>query len=109
MFKYILNITIKKIKTNNNNLTKKITFLKKEYKIKNINIFKTKNKNKIITLLRSPHIYKKSREQFIYKNFSLHFKISFKTFTQLLTFIFILQKVLIQNNYLNIKITKKCL
>jgi hypothetical protein len=106
MFKYILNITIKNIKANNN-LIKNLHFLKT--KNKNITIFKTKNTDKIITLLRSPHIYKKSREQFLYKNFKVQIEITFDNFIHLLNFILILQKILIKNEFINLKINKKCL
>ena len=108
MFKYILNITIKNIKANNN-LIKNLHFLKKNNKINNITIFKTKNTDKIITLLRSPHIYKKSREQFLYKNFKIKIEITFDNFIQLFNFILILQKIVIKNDFINIKIIKKCL
>ena len=68
---YILRITFKSIQKINN-IKKNLLKLKKINKFKNIQIkgiIKIKDKNKIFTLLKSPHVNKKSREHFIYKNY----------------------------------------
>lgn len=111
MIIYILKITFKTLKANNN-IKKDLYLLKKIgnfEKNKNISIFKIKKKKKLFTLLKSPHIYKKSREQFIYENFIVKIEIKFINFIQLLNFILILQKTLVKNKLIMLKIMKKCL
>ena len=117
---YILRITLKTIKKKNKlkiNLDKlqiklhkfrKLEFNKfnkyKKYKIKGI--YKIKKKNKIFTLLKSPHVNKKSREHFIYKNYIEKIDINFLNFIKLLDFLIIFKKKFIKNNIINIKIIK---
>nr|AXU39018.1 ribosomal protein S10 [Phytophthora aff. syringae]AXU39024.1 ribosomal protein S10 [Phytophthora aff. syringae]AXU39026.1 ribosomal protein S10 [Phytophthora aff. syringae] len=106
---YLLRITFKSFK--------KITQLKQNLlKIKKINkftniqingIFQTKNKNKIFTLLKSPHVNKKSREHFIYKNYTPKIDIKFNNILQLLNFLILIKKILSENSFINIKIIKK--
>ena len=86
---YILKITFKsfqKINQLKQNLIKLKQF-KKLKKIKINGLFQIKNKNKIFTLLKSPHVNKKSREHFIYKNYSPKIDIKFKTIFQLFNFL----------------------
>jgi ribosomal protein S10 len=76
---YILRTTFKSIQKINN-IKKNLLKLKKINKFKNIQIkgiFKIKDKNKIFTLLKSPHVNKKSREHFIYKNYTQKIDIKF--------------------------------
>ena len=106
---YLLRITFKsfqKIKQLKQNLIN----LKKFIKLKNIKImgiFQIKNKNKIFTLLKSPHVNKKSREHFIYKNYLLKIDIKFKNIFQLFNFLILIKKFLSENSLMNIKIIKK--
>ena len=105
---YILKIKFESIKSFNN-LNKKLLKIKKNLNLKKKQtkfngFFKIKNKNKIFTLLKSPHVNKKSREQFIYKKFINKINIKFNNFSQLLNFIFILKKNLINNYLIKIKI-----
>lgn len=105
---YILRISFKsveKIKKLKKNLLK----IKKLYNFKNLKIkgiFKVKNKDKIFTLLKSPHVNKKSREQFIYKNYIQKIDLNFKNIFKLFNFLIILKKILSKNFLINIKIIK---
>ncbi len=105
---YILRITFKSIKKINN-IKKNLLKLKKKNNFKNIQIkgiFKIKNKNKIFTLLKSPHVNKKSREHFIYKNYIQKIDINFKNIFQLLNFIILVKKILNENYIIKIKVIK---
>nr|UXG53563.1 ribosomal protein S10 [Phytophthora boodjera] len=106
---YLLRITFKSFQKINQ-LKQNLLKLKKFNKLKNIQIngiFQIKNKNKIFTLLRSPHVNKKSREHFIYKNYTPKIDIKFKNIFQLLNFIILIKKILSENSLINIKIIKK--
>lgn len=107
---YLLKITIKSLK---NILIKNILIkLKHNYNFKNIKIIgpiKKKEKKKIFTILRSPHVYKKSREHFIYNNITNSFYIYNKNINNLFLFLIILKHILPENILLKIKIIKKCL
>nr|AEP41530.1 40S ribosomal protein S10 [Phytophthora sp. FM-2011] len=106
---YLLRITFKSFQKINQ-LKQNLLKLKKINKFKNIKIngiFQTKNKNKIFTLLRSPHVNKKSREHFIYKNYKPKIDIKFTNIFQLLNFLIIIKKTLSENSFMNIKILKK--
>ena len=108
---YILRITFKSI-YNTNKIKKNIFKIKKLNIFKNIKIkgiFKIKNKNKIFTILKSPHVNKKSREQFIYKNFIQKIDIYFLNIFQVLNFLIIIKKILEKNILINFKIIKTCL
>jgi small subunit ribosomal protein S10 len=111
---YILRITFKSIQKINN-IKKNLLKLKKINKFKNIQIkgiFKIKDKNKIFTLLKSPHVNKKSREHFIYKNYTQKIDIKFSNIIELFNFIIITKKILTENFIINFKIikhNKKCL
>nr|AEP41640.1 40S ribosomal protein S10 [Phytophthora sp. napoensis]AFQ02333.1 40S ribosomal protein S10 [Phytophthora sp. napoensis]AFQ02334.1 40S ribosomal protein S10 [Phytophthora sp. napoensis]AFQ02335.1 40S ribosomal protein S10 [Phytophthora sp. napoensis]AFQ02336.1 40S ribosomal protein S10 [Phytophthora sp. napoensis] len=103
---YILRITFKsfqKIHQLKQNLLK----LNKFKNIKISGIFQVKNKNKIFTLLRSPHVNKKSREHFIYKNYTPKIDLKFLNIFQLLNFLILIKKILSKNTYINVKIIKK--
>nr|QUJ24024.1 40S ribosomal protein S10 [Nothophytophthora intricata]QUJ24025.1 40S ribosomal protein S10 [Nothophytophthora intricata] len=105
---YILRITFKSIQKINK-IKQKLLKLKNKNKFKNIQIngiFQTKNKNKIFTVLKSPHVNKKSREQFIYKNYTQKIDIKFLNIFQLLNFLIIIKKVLSENFLINAKIIK---
>lgn len=106
---YILRISFKSVEKINE-LKKNISKIKKIYNFKNLKvngIFRTKNKNKIFTLLKSPHVNKKSREHFIYKNYIQKIDLNFSNFFQLLNFLVILKKILSKDFLINIKIIKK--
>nr|UXG53550.1 ribosomal protein S10 [Pythium apiculatum] len=111
---YILRITFKSIQKINN-IKKNLLKLKKISKFKNIQIkgiFKIKDKNKIFTLLKSPHVNKKSREHFIYKNYTQKIEVQFSNIIELFNFIILVKKVLTENFIINFKIikrNKKCL
>ena len=105
---YILRITFKSVQKINN-IKKNLLKLKKINKFKNIQIkgiFKIKDKNKIFTLLKSPHVNKKSREHFIYKNYTQKIDIKFSNIIELFNFIIITKKVLTENFIINFKIIK---
>nr|UXG53585.1 ribosomal protein S10 [Phytophthora kwongonina] len=106
---YLLRITFKSFQKINQ-LKQNLLKLKKINKFKNIKIngiFQTKKKNKIFTLLRSPHVNKKSREHFIYKNYTPKIDIKFINLFQLLNFLILIKKTLSENSLMNIKILKK--
>nr|UXG53575.1 ribosomal protein S10 [Phytophthora fluvialis] len=106
---YLLRITFKSFQKINQ-LKQNLLKLKNINKLKNIKIngiFQTKNKNKIFTLLRSPHVNKKSREHFIYKNYTPKIDIKFTNIFQLLNFLILIKKTLSENSLMNIKILKK--
>nr|QCT81168.1 40S ribosomal protein S10 [Peronospora meconopsidis] len=106
---YILRITFKSFQKINQ-LKQNLIKLKKFNKLKNIKIkgiFQIKNKNKIFTLLKSPHVNKKSREHFIYKNYLPKIDVKFKNIFQLFNFLILIKKFLSENTLMNIKIIKK--
>nr|AJY58561.1 40S ribosomal protein S10 [Peronospora effusa] len=106
---YILRITFKSFQKINQ-FKQKLIKLKTFNKLKNIKIkgiFQIKNKNKIFTLLKSPHVNKKSREHFIYKNYLPKIDIKFKNIFQLFNFLILIKKFLSENSLMNIKIIKK--
>ena len=105
---YILRITFKSIKKINQ-LKKKLLKIKKIKNIQIKNVFNIKNKNKIFTILKSPHVNKKSREHFVYKNFNQKIDIKFSNFFELIDFFIITKKVLTENFNIQTKIIKKCL
>ena len=105
---YILRITFKSIKK----IDQLKKFLLKIKKLNNFNnikidgIFKIKNKKKIFTVLKSPHVNKKSREHFIYKNYNQKLDINSKNIYQLLNFLIIIKKILNENYIIKTKIIK---
>ncbi len=105
---YILRINLKSVKKLNE-LKKNLVKIKDLYKFKDLKIkgvFKVKNKNKIFTLLKSPHVNKKSREHFIYKNYVQKIDINFINIFQLFNFLIILKKTLSKDFLINVKIIK---
>nr|YP_010507862.1 ribosomal protein S10 [Phytophthora asparagi]AEP41351.1 40S ribosomal protein S10 [Phytophthora asparagi]AEP41352.1 40S ribosomal protein S10 [Phytophthora asparagi]UXG55998.1 ribosomal protein S10 [Phytophthora asparagi] len=105
---YLLRITFKSFQKINQ-LKQNLLKLKIFNKLKNIQIkgtFQTKNKNKIFTLLKSPHVNKKSREHFIYKNYTSKINIKFENIFHLLNFLILIKKTLSENASMNIKIIK---
>ena len=106
---YLLRITFQSFQKINQ-LKKKLIILKKSQKIKNMQIpglFQVKLKKKIFTLLKSPHVNKKSREHFIYTKYLPKIEIKFKNILQLLNFVILIKKYLSENFLLNVKIIKK--
>lgn len=106
---YLLRITFQSFKKIDQ-LKKKLIILKKSQKIKNLQIpglFQVKLKKKIFTLLKSPHVNKKSREHFIYTKYLPKIEIKFKNILQLLNFVILIKKYLSENFLLNVKIIKK--
>nr|YP_010394746.1 ribosomal protein S10 [Phytophthora tubulina]DAZ89183.1 TPA_asm: ribosomal protein S10 [Phytophthora tubulina] len=106
---YLLRITFKSFQKINQ-LKKNLLKLKNINKLKNIQIhgiFQTKIKNKIFTLLKSPHVNKKSREHFIYKAYTPKIDIKFDNIFQLLNFLILIKKILSKNSLINVKIIKK--
>nr|UNW58707.1 40S ribosomal protein S10 [Phytophthora constricta]UXG53569.1 ribosomal protein S10 [Phytophthora constricta] len=103
---YLLRITLKSFQKINQ-LKQNLLKLNNFKNIKINGIFQVKNKNKIFTLLRSPHVNKKSREHFIYKNYTPKIDINFLNLFQLLNFLILLKKKFSKNSLINIKIIKK--
>lgn len=107
---YKLKITIKSLKNINNLKIKYLylykikQFLKKNIKIKG-NI-QQKKKNTKYTVLKSPHVYKKSMEHFSYNFYKKNFYILNDNFFVLIYFLVILKKILPQNILLKSKIKK---
>ena len=95
---------VKLKKFNKLNKNKKLKKFNKLNKIKIKGIFQIKNKNKIFTLLKSPHVNKKSREHFIYKNFLYKIDIEFNNIFQLFNFLILIKKLFSENSLMNIKI-----
>lgn len=108
---YILRINFKSIEKINK-LKINILNIKKKKKFKNLKIkgfFNVKNKKKIFTLLKSPHVNKKSREHFIYQNYIQKVDLQFLNIFQLINFIILLKKKLSNRFLITTKIIKKCL
>nr|AEP41536.1 40S ribosomal protein S10 [Phytophthora europaea] len=106
---YLLRLTFKSFQKINQ-LKQNLLKLKKFNKFINIKIngiFQTKKKKKIFTVLRSPHVNKKSREQFIYNNYTPKIDIKFFNIFQLLNFLILIKKILSENTLINVKIIKK--
>nr|QCT81157.1 40S ribosomal protein S10 [Peronospora cyparissiae]QCT81158.1 40S ribosomal protein S10 [Peronospora esulae] len=106
---YILRITFKSFQKINH-LKLNLIKLKKLNKLKHIQIkgiFQIKSKNKIFTVLKSPHVNKKSREHFLYKNYLSKIDVKFKNIFQLFNFLILIKKFLSENSLINIKIIKK--
>ena len=106
---YILRITFKSFQKINQ-LQQNLLKLKNINKLKNIKIqglFRTKKKKKIFTLLRSPHVNKKSREQFIYTKYTPKIDIKFKDILTVFNFLIIVKKNLSEDSLITVKIIKK--
>nr|UNW58756.1 40S ribosomal protein S10 [Phytophthora pseudokernoviae]UNW58757.1 40S ribosomal protein S10 [Phytophthora pseudokernoviae]UNW58758.1 40S ribosomal protein S10 [Phytophthora pseudokernoviae] len=103
---YLLRITFKSFQKINQ-LKQNLLKLNKFKNIKINGIFQVKNKNKIFTILKSPHVNKKSREHFIYKNYTPKIDVEFFNISQLLNFLILIKKILSENSLINVKILKK--
>nr|UNW58769.1 40S ribosomal protein S10 [Phytophthora tenuimura]UNW58770.1 40S ribosomal protein S10 [Phytophthora tenuimura]UNW58771.1 40S ribosomal protein S10 [Phytophthora tenuimura]UNW58772.1 40S ribosomal protein S10 [Phytophthora tenuimura]UNW58773.1 40S ribosomal protein S10 [Phytophthora tenuimura] len=103
---YLLRITFKSFQKINQ-LKQNLLKLNKFKNIKINGLFQVKSKNKLFTLLKSPHVNKKSREHFIYKNYKPKIDIKFLNIFQLLNFLILVKKILTENSLLHIKIIKK--
>ena len=104
---FILKISFKS--TNKiNNIQKTLLQLKKKKKIKNIkidNVFKIKQKKKIFTVLKSPHVNKKSREHFLYKNYIQKIQItSYNSILQTFRILLFIKTIMNKNNIITTKI-----
>ena len=107
---YLLRITFKSFQKINQ-LKKNLIKLKKINRLKHpviIKIFQVKKKKKIFTILRSPHVNKKSREHFIYIKFLPKIDINFKNIFQLLNYLILVKKTFSENTSTHFTI-KKCL
>lgn len=107
---YILQV---KLQTYNNKHFKKLKkilkfFIKKQILTrKNINyIILPKNKKKIFTVLKSPHVHKKSRESFKYTKYQRTLKISNKYILNLLYINYIIRNFVSKDFLYNSKILK---
>jgi ribosomal protein S10 len=104
---YKLNVTFQTIKPIKNLSLK----LRRFYKIKQFRsikkpfLIKTYSKQKLFTVLKSPHVNKKAREQFIYKNFKQNMIFIIKNINQLFNLIIYLKKTFSKNTTLKFKIT----
>jgi ribosomal protein S10 len=108
---YSLKLTIKSLQ-NLNKIFIKFRYLykiKQFLKIKKIKItgnIPHKKKNTIYTVLRSPHIYKKSREHFNYNYYKQTFNIFSYNIFDLIHILIIFKKILPKNLLLKIKLQK---
>lgn len=105
---YTLKITIKSLQ-NIRNIQSYLIKIKQFFKNKNILItgnISQKKKNTIYTILRSPHVYKKSREHFNYNFYKQTFYILNSNIYILIYFSIIIKKILPQNILLKIKLKK---
>nr|AEP41502.1 40S ribosomal protein S10 [Phytophthora cinnamomi var. parvispora]UXG53518.1 ribosomal protein S10 [Phytophthora parvispora]AEP41503.1 40S ribosomal protein S10 [Phytophthora cinnamomi var. parvispora]AEP41504.1 40S ribosomal protein S10 [Phytophthora cinnamomi var. parvispora]AEP41506.1 40S ribosomal protein S10 [Phytophthora cinnamomi var. parvispora] len=106
---YLLRLTFKSFQKINQ-LKQNLLKLQKFNKLTNIQIngiFQINKKKKIFTILKSPHVNKKSREHFIYQNYTPKIDIKFINIFQLLNFLILVKKILSENALINIKIIKK--
>lgn len=103
---YKLNVTFQTIKP----ISKLSLKLRRFYKIKQFrnikspSIVKTYSKQKLFTVLKSPHVNKKAREQFIYKNFKQNVIFLIKNINQLFNLIIFIKKKFSKNIILRFKI-----
>nr|AVN67195.1 ribosomal protein S10 [Perofascia sp.] len=108
---YLLRITFKSFQKINQ-LKQKLIKLKKINRLKHpamIKIFQVAKKKKIFTILKSPHVNKKSREHFLYIKYVPKIDVNFKNIFQLLNYIILVKKTLSENTLIHFKIIKKCL
>lgn len=105
---YTLKITIQSFQ-NIQNIQKYLKSIQHFLKIKNLNIktnIKTNQKNKIYTVLRSPHVNKKSREQFNFNFFKQTIYISYSSLYILFNFLIIFKKILPTNTLIKVQVIK---
>jgi small subunit ribosomal protein S10 len=108
---FVLKLTIKSLKNIDNFKIKYLYLYKIKQFLKNKNIqikgnIQQKKKTKIFTVLRSPHVNKKSMEHFNYNYYNKKFNILNNNFYSLLHYVIILKKILPKNLLLKIKIKK---
>ena len=105
---YTLKLTIQSLKYINHLKQKlsRIVFFLKNKQIKIKGSIKPKKKNTIYTVLRSPTVYKNSREHFNYNIFKQSFFISNQNLFTIINFLIIFKKILPKNILLKIKIIK---
>nr|YP_009547892.1 ribosomal protein S10 [Bremia lactucae]AVN67193.1 ribosomal protein S10 [Bremia lactucae]AZL92944.1 ribosomal protein S10 [Bremia lactucae] len=99
---YFLRITFKSFKKLNQ-LTQNLL------KLKNINIqgvFQIKKTKRVFTLLKSPHVNKKSREHFIYQKYTPKIDIKSKNIFSLINLLILIKKKLSENSLIQVKIIK---
>jgi ribosomal protein S10 len=103
---YNLHVTFQTIKPISK-LALKIKRLKKTKQFRNIkfpSIFKTYSKKKLFTVLKSPHVNKKAREQFIYKTYKQNMIFLIRNINQLINLMIFLKKKYSKNIILKFKI-----
>lgn len=103
---YLLRITFKSFKQLN-----QLKLIQKILKLKGNNItikglFPIKKKKKIFTVLKSPHVNKKSREHFIYQMYTPKIDIQSKNIFSLINFSILIKKTLSENSLIEIKMIK---
>nr|YP_009327273.1 ribosomal protein S10 [Aphanomyces invadans]AOQ30680.1 ribosomal protein S10 [Aphanomyces invadans] len=105
---YNLKITIKSLKNIDNIKIKYLYKIKQFLKNNNIIIKENiqKKKNTIYTVLRSPHVNKKSMEHFNYNFYKKNFYILNDNFYTLIYFLIILKKNLPENILIKTQIKK---
>jgi small subunit ribosomal protein S10 len=106
---YTLKITIKSLKNINNIKIKYLYKIKQFLKNNNIKIkgnIQQKKKNTIYTVLKSPHVNKKSMEHFNYNFYKKNFYILNNDFYTLVYFLIILKKSLPENILIKTQIKK---
>jgi ribosomal protein S10 len=108
---YTLKIRIKSLKNIDNLKIKYLYLYKIKQFLKNRDIklkgnIQQKKKKKIFTVLKSPHVNKKSMEHFNYNLYYKNFYILNKNFYTLIYFSIILKKILPQNVLLTMQIKK---
>ena len=105
---YTLKLTIKSLQ-NLKNIKIYLYKIKQFLKNKNIIIkgnISQKKKNTIYTVLRSPHVYKKSQEHFNYNYYKQTFYILNNNLYILIYFLIMIKKIIPQNVLLKTKIKK---
>lgn len=106
---YILKITFQTLQYNKQ-LRRQILQLKKNYKFNKIKIsgiISIKKRKKIFTVLKSPNINKKSREQFSFQNYNQKIEIKSYKILELLNILITIKSIIIQNTLFKIKIIKR--
>nr|YP_009327227.1 ribosomal protein S10 [Aphanomyces astaci]AOQ30634.1 ribosomal protein S10 [Aphanomyces astaci] len=106
---YTLKITIKSLKNINNIKIKYLYKIKQFLKNNNIKIkgnIPQKKRNTIYTVLKSPHVNKKSMEHFNYIFYKKNFYILNNNFYSLIYFLIILKKNLPENILIKTQIKK---
>jgi len=106
---YTLKLTTQSLQKQNNFSKKYLLRIKHFFKNKNILIsgnIQKKIKNKKYTVLKSPHVNKKSREHFNFHTYKQTFYILDKNLNNLINFLIIFKKIIPKNLLLAIQIIK---